>query len=268
MIASGVAVAYYQDHRGSGSGDASAAAGDMLEGNADESGEAPKSRAPKSPDASKSPSSSASSSPSSSPSSSASPSSEEIDIPASGPGTFVTAQADGTVVGKGSRVRRYMVLVENGIDVSASAAADEISAVLADQRGWTRDGTNSFQLVSSGSYDFVVKIATPGTTDQICGAAGLQTRGEVNCSVGTDVVVNLKRWVLGSPQFDGPIGEYRALIVNHEVGHRIGHGHETCPGPGKPAPAMMQQIKGLKGCVANAWPYSRDGSYLGGPQVP
>ncbi|MCW1096471.1 DUF3152 domain-containing protein [Streptomyces sp. RS2] len=191
-----------------------------------------------------------------------------IAIPATGPGTFVTAQADGTTVGTGSRVRRYKVLVEEGIDVRPSAAAAEIADVLADDRGWTRDGTNSFRLVSSGSYDFVVKIATPGTVDQICGAAGLLTRGEVNCSVGTDVVVNLKRWVLGSPEFDGPIHEYRALIVNHEVGHRIGHGHETCPGAGRPAPAMMQQIKGLKGCVANAWPYDEDGAYLGGPSVP
>ncbi|WP_399888861.1 DUF3152 domain-containing protein [Streptomyces sp. BBFR51] len=253
LITAGAAVAYWRDTRPPVTDDQVADVADALD-------------AARTPSPSASPSTKAPPSPSASASVSASPST--IAIPATGPGTFVTAQADGTTVGDGSRVRRYKVLVEEGIDVQPSAAAAEISDVLADSRGWTQDGTNSFQLVSTGSYDFVVKIATPGTVDEICGAAGLLTRGEVNCSVGTDVVVNLKRWVLGSPEFDGPIHEYRALIVNHEVGHRIGHGHETCPGAGRPAPAMMQQIKGLKGCVANAWPYDEDGDYLGGPAVP
>jgi hypothetical protein len=39
-----------------------------------------------------------------------------------------------------------------------------------------------------------------------------------------------------------------------EVGHRIGHAHETCPGPGRPAPAMTRRIDGLHRRVANAWP--------------
>ncbi|MFI0821802.1 DUF3152 domain-containing protein [Streptomyces sp. NPDC021098] len=185
-----------------------------------------------------------------------------------GTGTFRTAKASGKVIGDGGDVRRFKVQVEEGTGVDPKKAAAEISAVLADRRGWTRDRKHAFQLVSGGSYDFEVKIATPDTVDDICGQAGLKTRGKVNCAAGTQVMVNLTRWNTGSPEFDGPIGEYRALIVNHEVGHRISHGHETCPGKGKPAPAMMQQIDGLKGCVANAWPYTRAGRYLGGPSVP
>jgi hypothetical protein len=72
----------------------------------------------------------------------------------------------------------------------------------------------------------------------------------------------------GTPRFDGPLAEYRALIVNHEVGHWRGHGHETCPGPGRPAPAMMQQTDRLRGCVANAWAYTAAGAYVSGPPVP
>jgi hypothetical protein len=187
-------------------------------------------------------------------------------VPQHGTGTFTTADASGQAAGHGD-IRRYEVQVEGGAGISATSAAHEIQSILADPRGWTNDGRDGFELVSSGSVDFVVKIATPDTTDAICGAAGLHTHGEVNCDVGPTVVVNLKRWLLGSPQFDGPVEQYRALIINHEVGHRIGHGHEGCPGPGKLAPVMMQQIDGLHGCKANAWPYDSDGHYIQGPPV-
>ncbi|GAA2330445.1 DUF3152 domain-containing protein [Streptomyces cuspidosporus] len=183
-------------------------------------------------------------------------------------GVFVTAKSSGAVIGEGGRPRRFKVQVEKGTDVDPERAAAEISAILADRRGWTRDGRHSFRLVSGDPSDFQVKIATPATVDRICGEAGLDTHGEVNCDAGTQIMVNLKRWNTGSPEFSGPIGGYRALIINHEVGHRIGHGHEGCPGKGKRAPVMMQQIYGLKGCVANEWPYNARGRYIGGPAVP
>ncbi|WP_413102704.1 DUF3152 domain-containing protein [Streptomyces sp. Inha503] len=188
--------------------------------------------------------------------------------PATATGEFVTAKSSGAVIGKGSDLRRFKVMVEKGTGVDAKRAAAEISAILADKRGWTNDGKHSFQLVADGRSDFEVKIATPDTVDKICGAVGLDTHGEVNCDAGTQIMVNLKRWNTGSPEFSGPIGGYRALIVNHEVGHRIGRGHETCPGKGKRAPVMMQQIYGLKGCVANEWPYGANGRYIEGPAVP
>ncbi|MEU5327796.1 DUF3152 domain-containing protein [Streptomyces parvus] len=187
------------------------------------------------------------------------------DIPASGPGTFTVARAGVTSKGRGSA---YRVEVEDGIGVDPDRAAADIADVLADPRGWSHGGERSFRQVADGSAGLVIRIATPATTDRECGAYGLKTRGEVNCRGGEKVMVNLKRWQLGSPQFDGPVSEYRALIVNHEVGHWLGRGHETCPGKGRPAPAMMQQIDGLKGCVANAWPYDAKGRYLGGPKVP
>ncbi|MFJ5230321.1 DUF3152 domain-containing protein [Kitasatospora sp. NPDC088391] len=185
-----------------------------------------------------------------------------------GGGEFTVAAASGRAVGTGSTLRRYRVEVEDGIGIDPKTAADVVEGVLSDRRGWIADRRNSFQLVSSGSYDFTVKIASPDTVDRICGEGGLNTKGEVNCDVGRQVMVNSKRWLTGSPQFDGSLADYRALIVNHEVGHRIGHGHEGCPGRGKPAPAMMQQIYGLNGCTANAWPYDGAGGYLGGPAVP
>lgn len=193
---------------------------------------------------------------------------EESGLPESGPGTFQTAPGGLDPVG-GDEVWRYQLQIEDGLGLDLAETAAEVHAILGHERGWTADGSTGFRLVGPDEpADFMVRIATPGTVDDICGQYGLDTGGEVNCRVGESVMVNLKRWMTGSPEFSGPVEEYRALIINHEVGHFLGHGHEGCPGPGAPAPAMMQQIKGLDGCVANAWPYDENGEYLSGPAVP
>lgn len=190
-----------------------------------------------------------------------------IPVPKSGPGTFRAGKGDGATVGQGL-IRTYRIQVEDGIALSADQVADDVAAILADPRSWARDGKHGFRQVSSGSADLVIRIATPDTADSLCMAAiHMDTGNELNCEVPGGVVVNLRRWILGSPTFTGPIADYRALIINHEVGHSLGHGHEGCPGPGRPAPAMMQQIKGLNGCKPNAWPYDSKGHYLGGPPV-
>jgi hypothetical protein len=246
------------------------------DGRSDASSGAPK---PQGTGVTSAPARSAHSGPAASPSSSSSrtgkaspspsPSRTTIEVPLRGSGEFVTAQASGETVGKGSRRLRYVVEVETGLDISPSAAAKEIAGILGAPQGWTHDPRNAFQLVSAGApHDLTVKIATPKTADSLCWAGIHQdTGGEYNCEVPGGVVVNLKRWVKGSPTFTGPIHDYRALIINHEMGHFLGHGHVTCPGAGRPAPVMMQQIKGLHGCVPNAWPYDKNGQFLTGPAV-
>ncbi|MFE7836015.1 DUF3152 domain-containing protein [Streptomyces sp. NPDC057474] len=210
-----------------------------------------------------------SSSPSSSPgkSASSSPSGSPVTIPRTGPGTFTTASGGSGKVGEGTPLR-YRVEVEKGLSLSSADVADEVERVFADPRGWTAGGDRAFQRVSGGTFDFVVKLATPGTVDDVCGAGGLNTGGEYNCNVGADVMVNLERWELATPVYAKDVKAYRALIINHEVGHFLGLGHVGCPGEGKPAPAMMQQIKGMNGCVPNVWPYDRKGRLITGPAVP
>lgn len=204
-----------------------------------------------------------------SPSAKPSPSQEtsaEPDIPATGPGTFTTAPGSGRKAGQGTALR-YRVEIEDGLDLDPADVARQVERILADPRGWTADGHSAFQRVSSGTADFVVRVATPGTVDRVCGQYGLDTGGEYNCNVTRHVMVNLKRWLRATPVYAKDVTAYRALIVNHEVGHFLGHGHVGCPGPGEPAPAMMQQIKGMHGCVPNVWPYDERGRYVTGPAV-
>ncbi|MFF9849469.1 DUF3152 domain-containing protein [Streptomyces litmocidini] len=188
-------------------------------------------------------------------------------VPQSGSGTFTTARASGEPVGHGGTLRRYRVQVEDGTALSARGAAAEIQRILAHPRSWAAHGRGRFQLVSENA-DFVIRIATPDTADALCARQGYDTHGELNCETADGVVVNLKRWMLGSPTFAGEPAEYRHLIINHEVGHEIGiRSHMGCPGPGRLAPAMMQQIKGLNGCRSNAFPYDEEGIYITGPIV-
>ncbi|MEU2548194.1 DUF3152 domain-containing protein [Streptomyces roseolus] len=188
-------------------------------------------------------------------------------VPQSGPGTFTSVTASGRITGTSGTLRRYRVQIEDGVDLSARGTAEEIEAILAHPRSWAAHGRGRFQLVASNA-DFVIRIATPDTADALCARQGFDTHGELNCETADGVVVNLKRWMLGSPTFAGPPEEYRHLIINHEVGHEIGiRQHMGCGGPGKLAPAMMQQIKGLNGCRSNAFPYSEEGIYITGPIV-
>ena len=69
------------------------------------------------------------------------------------------------------------------------------------------------------------------------------------------VALNSGRWLEGTDSWPGPLDDFRRYAVNHEVGHAIGHGHVSCTGAGQPAPVMMQQSKGLEGCLPNGWPF-------------
>ncbi|WP_330350518.1 DUF3152 domain-containing protein [Streptomyces sp. NBC_00582] len=212
--------------------------------------------------------SSSGSSGSASPSASPSPSTTTVPLPSTGPGTFVTASGGSDPVGKGKKPLRYRVEVETGLRLSTADVAQQVDTILADPRGWTADGVSAFQRVSGGPADFVVKVATPGTVDRICLEGGLDTHGDFNCSHHDKVMVNLERWELATPVYADDVPSYRALIINHEVGHFLGHNHVGCPGAGRPAPAMMQQIKGMNGCVPNVWPYDDQGNVITGPAVP
>jgi hypothetical protein len=101
----------------------------------------------------------------------------------------------------------------------------------------------------------VVELSAPETVDRICGQYGLDTEGEAFCRGGENVIINLKRWLLAIPAYDGDVGMYRHLVVNHEVGHFLGHRHVPGPAAGEPAPVMQTQMYGMNGCRPNGWPY-------------
>jgi hypothetical protein len=187
-----------------------------------------------------------------------------IDFPRQGDGKWRTAGAQESPADRPGRLLRYRVRVERDIEgVSVEDVADSVTRSLDDPRGWTAGGTLNLRRVAPGEpVDFTVSLATPGTRDRLCGE---RTSGYTSCRNGDQVVLNVARWADGVPGHGGGLAAYRAYMVNHEVGHRLGRGHELCPGPGRPAPVMQQQTLGLHGCVANSWPYLDGRKYAGAP---
>ncbi|WP_243706494.1 DUF3152 domain-containing protein [Micromonospora sp. KC721] len=182
--------------------------------------------------------------------------------PDRGTGRFRTATATGRVAGRGGELMRYRVAVEDGIDeVDVERFGRDVAALLADPRGWTGDGRWRLQRVGPDSpADFTVLLTTPVTRSQLCG--DLNDR-YTSCRNGDRVVINVARWARGVPHFASDLATYRAYLLNHEVGHRLGEGHQLCPRRGGPAPVMQQQTLGLHGCTPNPWPQVNGERYAG-----
>lgn len=186
-----------------------------------------------------------------------------IGYPIRGAGDWHIADGRGAVGGTGGRLLRYQVAVEKGIrNLDAADFGAQVSAILADPRSWVGTGRVRLQRVGpQDPPDFVVYLATPATRDDLC-ARGYDRY--TSCRNGDKVVINVARWVRGAIRVGGDLRSYRQYTVNHEVGHRLGHGHERCPGHGRPAPLMQQQTLGLHGCRPNPWPV-QDGHRYRGP---
>ncbi|MFE8939488.1 DUF3152 domain-containing protein [Streptomyces sp. NPDC007872] len=183
-----------------------------------------------------------------------------IDPALKGSGAFEAVQGFQKAPGKG-RLIRYRVDVEKGIGLDPKLFADAVQKTLNDPRSWAGDGAMAFERVSSGEPEFVITLASPGTTAAWCRKSGLDTTVDnVSCdSASTErVMINAFRWAQGSGTF-GPkaMYAYRQMLINHEVGHRLGHNHVSCRTPGALAPVMQQQTKSLNidgiPCRPNPW---------------
>ncbi|WP_433553047.1 DUF3152 domain-containing protein [Micromonospora zamorensis] len=212
----------------------------------------------------------------------------DAEIPTRAAGTFTTATGTGRVIGKGRKRVRYSVSVEKGIawgDIPAwkpDRFAESIEQVLAAPNGWATSAQHpvinaavnlsraswSFQRVGTSTVDVDVRLVTPRTVDRLCGASGVGTEGVYSCKYGKTIMINLRRWLQGSPGYPVSIDEYHVGVINHEFGHFLGFAHMKCGGRGKSAPVMMTQTMGLGGCVPNVSPFAANGQFINGPWAP
>lgn len=187
-----------------------------------------------------------------------------------GAGRWRTVEGRGKAVGGPARTT-YAVEVEEGVELLGGPAvfAADVDTILADPRGWTADGQQGFQRVDTGDPDLRIRLTSQLTTREVCGWA---IKFEGSCVVDDVVIINVARWTRGAVSFQGSLVEYKHYVVNHEVGHGLGHNHRPCQKSGALAPVMMQQSWGVsndylaalgtdrvtadgKVCKPNAYPY-------------
>lgn len=183
-------------------------------------------------------------------------------VPTRGTGKFGYATGRGKLLGAKGPVRRFRVAVERGSGEDVAVFAAQVEATLGDRRSWIGGGGLRLQRVGGGDRsDFTVYLATRETAGRMCANGGINIRvggrPYTSCRSTGKAIINLDRWRLSAkPYLDAkvPLTVYRQYVINHEVGHELGHSHQGCPKRLGPAPVMVQQTLSLLGCVPNAWP--------------
>ena len=149
----------------------------------------------------------------------------------------------------------YSVSTRGAVTANMSEFKQQANATFNDARGWARMGVFFQEVATGGQFTLVLSEASQLPSF----SAGCSA--EYSCNVGRYVVINQDRWLGATTPWNaagGSLRDYRHMVVNHETGHWLGHGHRSCGGPGQPAPVMQQQSIGLQGCSFNPWPVENE----------
>ena len=128
--------------------------------------------------------------------------------------------------------------------------ANVVESTLTDNRGWIRAGVKFSKVSSEGRLHVV--LASGAEIDKYAGCSA-----ELSCTVYPYVLINDARWLGATDSYNSAglsLTSYRQMVINHEVGHFLGHDHISTCGAGGIAPVMLQQSTGLRGCTGNSWP--------------
>ena len=148
------------------------------------------------------------------------------------------------------RTVTYLTRVDPDVKYDAQRFANEVDMYLADPHGWESKGYNFVRARTRESSGRTVIIQLSSTST--IARSGCKNPS-LSCAVmnGTELHVNAMRWMRGSKESGLSIHDYRQYVISHEMGHILGHDHVKCPGPGQPAPIMMQQTLGIGSCSPN-----------------
>jgi hypothetical protein len=148
----------------------------------------------------------------------------------------------------------YDVSTRGAVSASFAEFKTLANQTLNDPRGWARMNVRFVEVASGGQFSLILATSAEVGAVPGCGA-------EYSCRSGRSVLVNQDRWLGATPSWNGGGGslrDYRHMVVNHEVGHWLGHDHSQCGGTGQSAAVMQQQSIDLQGCTFNPWPLANE----------
>ena len=178
----------------------------------------------------------------------------------------ILAKAEQTASESGNGLITYTYCVASRGEVGdLTEFANMVFSTLNDPRGWPRAGV-IFQENEGADPNTDPNACsmtlTLAAADQMT-SFSTECSDEYSCRVGNDVVINVDRWnnaTEGWLNAGGTVSRYRTMVINHEVGHRLGHldNELTCSAVNQPAPLMQQQSMDLLGCTPNEWPLDEE----------
>lgn len=153
----------------------------------------------------------------------------------------------------------HYCVATNGNVGSAKGFANTVFRVLDNPQGWPRAGVVFEETTDRNACESTITLAESSKLPEYSQGCSV----DYSCRVGENVIINKKRWDEAVEHWfthGETLSQYRTMVLNHEVGHVLGHvDNETvCEGEGKEAPLMQEQSMDLRGCTPNAWPLGNE----------
>lgn len=177
-----------------------------------------------------------------------------INLPKIATPDWLTTSSAGVTAG--AHTVSYSVATRGVVTADLTEFKQQTAETLNSPSGWSRLGVSFREVPEGGDFTLWLSqdIEVPSFSSSGCDST-------YSCAVGRNVIINQTRWQHASDAWNGAGGglrDYRSMVVNHEVGHWLGHGHRSCSGAGQPAPLMQQQSMNMQGCTPNPWPLSQE----------
>jgi len=156
-----------------------------------------------------------------------------------------------------NRVFSYSIETRGAVKTDIEAFASNVAETLTDSRGWGQIAN----FKRGQSTNFIIVLTEASQVPSFSSGCSAQW----SCRAGNYVIINEDRWLGASDSWNssgGSLRDYQHMVVSHEVGHWLGHGHTNCSGPGQLATVMQQQSISLQGCKHNPWPLEKELSVL------